>query len=467
MPPKTKRQKHCKKISTLKSSANVEKTEKEIDQRPKVDPDLMVLNGLITGNGYKELRKQSLLFNQIPPSEATFYRHQPPILSHIHNKVQKQVDEFAAKIRDGAQLSGDACWNHVRNGSHSTSSVFDNDQKKIVAYQNVSKDECAASNMMETFGMQKNFKHLQDFVESKKINFIHDHDNKTGKLIREFNFVEQLDPGHAVKEIRRKAINYFDNCAKNRLRAAISDSENTDDVKKKLFDSIEGKRGRKPAGLSMTEFRQKYSQMIDKLIHWFNFLVYNVDDIEERSRLWANSGNHFIGDHSHCVHPESMQQGKRGRPKINQEEFWIWNEAREDSTFMDELILFLDSTTPLIQKVSHATTQDLESLHANIGRTRPKTHYFAASNDARVEIAIGKKNDIHFESKLLKDICSDSLSSESLDDIYNDEEKLGELANVRKSQEQKFKKNQARKKLRSKIKPTKGDYRDKLSAQGF
>lgn len=462
MPPKTKRQKHSSEAAKLShrhiAEFNEEETEQPKDLRHKIDPDYMVTCGLLLGTGYQQLRKECLLFNQKPPSEATFYRHQPGVLEKVHQTVSEQVDGFAANIQDGARLSGDACWNHVRNGSHSTSSIFDNDQKKIVAFQNVTKNDCNASNMMETFGMRKNFEHLEPFLKNRDITFTHDHDNKTGKLLREYNFTENLDPGHAIKEIRRKANNFFDDCAKERLKTAINDSDKSEETKSKL---LQQKRGRKPVGLSLGNFKNKYNMMIEKLITWFNFLVYNIEDIDQRTAMWTNSANHFIGDHSQCIHPDSVRAGMKGRPRKHVEEFWVWEEAVNDETFVHELVDFLESTTPLLQKVGHATTQDLESLHANIGRTRPKSQHFASSNSARVEIAIGRKNDPHFDTKLLRSISSESLSSDSFDELYEDEERNIRRASFRSSIEEKRKKNKMRKLSRKKNKTTPGDYKDK------
>ena len=94
----------------------------------------------------------------------------------------------------------------------------------------------------------------------------------------------------------------------------------------------------------------------------------------------------------------SIDDNHVGRPKKKRGEFWVWKEAIEDPTFFDELFEFLKSTTPFIKKVGQIDTQDLESLHANIARTRPKMHHFGPGNDARVEIAIARINDIHLVS---------------------------------------------------------------------
>ena len=48
---------------------------------------------------------------------------------------------------------------------------------------------------------------------------------------------------------------------------------------------IIGKPGRKPKGLSIEIFREKYNLMKEELISWFRYLVYNVYDPDERTNL--------------------------------------------------------------------------------------------------------------------------------------------------------------------------------------
>ena len=100
-------------------------------------------------------------------------------------------------------------------------------------------------------------------------------------------------------------------------------------------------------------------------------------------------------------------------------------------------------------------------MHANIGRKRPKSQHFASNNSARFEIAIGRKNDPHFDTKLLRSISSESLSSDSFDELYEDEERRRRRASFRSSIEEKRKKNKMRKLSRKKNKTTPGDYKGK------
>ena len=108
-------------------------------------------------------------------------------------------------------------------------------------------------------------------------------------------------------------------------------------------------------------------------------------------QMWCNSSRHFVGDHSCCIHPKNYDTKRKGRPKLHKDEndnFWIWEEAVEDPTLLEELDLFLESTTPLVEKVGKVTTQSNESLNASIARKRPKNQHFGKSNSVHAELAI-------------------------------------------------------------------------------
>ena len=136
--------------------------------------------------------------------------------------------------------------------------------------------------------------------------------------------------------------------ARTRLRKTIDQSYLYDEKKQQL---IIGKPGRKPKGLSNEIFREKYNLMKEELISWFRYLVYNVYDPDERTNLWINWANHFVGDHSNCVHPDSIDDNHVGRPKKKRGEFWVWEEAIEDPTFFDELFEFLKVLPPSLKKL--------------------------------------------------------------------------------------------------------------------
>ena len=195
MPPVTKQRKHLKKIAQERNS-KVESVKEEprlISFIANVDPDLLVVSCIANGLGYAESRRILLMCNIKPPSEATFYRHQKEIGPKISETVSAQVALYASQITDNASLSEDGCWNHPKNGSAATVTIFDNKQKKVVAYANVLKAKgysignfIGASNMMESAGLRLCLDQISPYVQGKQITFTHDHDNKSGKIINEF-----------------------------------------------------------------------------------------------------------------------------------------------------------------------------------------------------------------------------------------------------------------------------------------
>ena len=183
------------------------------------------------------------------------------------------------------------------------------------------------------------------------------------------------------------------------------------------------RKGRKPNGtITKSEVEKRYSFLQGKLVGWFQYLVYNIDEEELREKLWHNSARHFIGDHSHCMHFET---GKRkGRPpKKEPKDFWVWEWARNDESYYHELEEFLAVTTPLVKKVTKTTTQDNESINSKIAHYRDKDANFSVSNDARAAAAVGCKNDFHFETRIIGEILKENISQKAIDLLLDDEEK--------------------------------------------
>ena len=339
---------------------------KEVVQRPldfdgKVDADAMVLANILTGQGYADQRKSLLIQNKQPVSESTYYRHQQAICKKIVDDVRNECTEYATMIEDGTTLATDGCWNHPRNGTACTVTVFDKKQEKVVAFSNVQK-QCnqekgnyeGSSNLMESVGIQRCFEILKPQLEGKSFILKHDHDNKTHKAVESIlgrEIEERLDPIHATKEIKRKCSAFFSSYIQMRYdeeyakQLAENEKIPPEEVKQRLK-----RKGRKPNGtITKSEVEKRYSFLQGKLVGWFQYLVYNIDEEELREKLWHNSARHFIGDHSHCMHFET---GKRkGRPpKKEPKDFWVWEWARNDESYYRELEEFLAVTTPLSKK---------------------------------------------------------------------------------------------------------------------
>ena len=183
------------------------------------------------------------------------------------------------------------------------------------------------------------------------------------------------------------------------------------------------KKGRRPNIVSKSTIEKRYSILEDKLVSWYTFLAYNIEDDETRVKMWHNLARHFIGDHSFCQHV-TMEKPKVGRPPKAKpkEAFWVWEYAVNDESYLHELEEFLRVTTPLVEKVSKITTQINESINSSITRYRDKDNHFTVSNDARALLAIGKTNDYHFESHIIDENLQDSISQEAIDIIIKGEE---------------------------------------------
>ena len=472
MPPKSLVKKHCIAIAK-------ERWKKQApDQKPEgfdstVTADSMVLASLLTGQGYSDQRKALLIQNKKPVSESTFNRHQKAICDKIVNDAHQQCADYAAQMKDGVILGTDGCWNHPRNGTACTVSIFDQDQAKVVAFANVQKpvnqepgNFQGSSNMMESVGIQRCFEELKPHLEDKKFIINHDHDNKTLKVVQSIfqkPIEETLDPIHAKKELSRKCYAFFEKYAQSRYARILQEKEKL--APEEIVLQMK-KRGRKPNGtISKSEIMKRYAVLQEKLIAWFNYLVSNVDDKELRTKMWHNSVRHFVGDHSHCLHVENLTP-RRGRPskKPNKTEFWVWEWAIREESYSHELEEFLAVTTPLIQKVSKSSTQDNESINSKIAHYRDKDANFTVSNDARAAAAIGSKNDIHFESRIIGDILKDQISQQALAMLYEDEERRSECNQKRRCKMELQKKNFYRfqKRRRESFKPKSDDgYKEK------
>ena len=154
-------------------------------------------------------------------------------------------------------------------------------------------------------------------------------------------------------------------------------------------------------------------------------MVHNIFDKNEREKQWKNSKNHYLGDHSNCVHPADMDYPKRGRPKKKgdkEKTYWEWNEGKNDEILQKNLSDFLDITTPLVRNTGPKRTQQCESVNAKIANYAPKNRVFSQSNEARAAAAIGKKNDPHFETSFIQNNFPDAISPSILSEMRRQEE---------------------------------------------
>lgn len=175
---------------------------------------------------------------------------------------------------------------------------------------------------METAIIERGLTDLKPVIKDKKINLTHDHDGRTSGIVKrriDLNLTESLDPGHATQEITRKANKYFDD-----LSHEIKDKKN-------------------PERKTIKKCFEIFSTLIMKIIAWFKFLVFNVEDPEKKEKLWNNMANHVTGNHDECIHAdELLSKRKRGRPRKTDpnKKFWEWEAGKNDDKLKQSLETF-------------------------------------------------------------------------------------------------------------------------------
>ena len=476
MPPKTKRQKQLDKVrpqGSKKKDVSVQpmnETPKSEGFLKKADPKIMAFQAIYTGTGYKEQASTMLMQGIDVPVESTFYKAQQGVAKDIVTDTKEQCKIEASKIKNGANLSEDGTWNHMKNGSAATVTVIDVDRQKVVAYHVVQKSVGSfvgnfegPSNMMESEGVRRVLDQLDEFIRDKIINFIHDNDNKTSRIIADTTFMinDLFDPGHSVQSIERSAKTYFDKCADVLYREKNKQILESQSNEQKLVECMP-KRGRMKGAITKTSLQKPYTALIPKLKAWFNYLVHNVKERDKRKAMWLNTVNHLLGDHSHCIHPSDYARSHPGRPRKNpndEKEMWVWKEGQEDKILEAQLAFFIGKTAERLDKISDTSTQSNESLNASISRHCPKNKVFTASVEARVSIAIAKKNDPHFPTKFITKHFPNSVPQKAIDKLWKMENERLEDRILKADPREHMKKNFGRMIQRQTNKCPLGDYK--------
>ena len=477
MPPSNKKAQHCKKIAQEREEQKISPRLNErvlIDPPTKANVDMMVLSGIMEGNSYASQKRQVNRLNMIAPAKSTYYRHQSAISKSIVNAAKETIFDAASNIKNNPSLATDGQWNHKRHGSAANITTIDTEQNKVVAWSHISKSKgsfignyTGSSNNMESAGVENNIKQLAPFIADKSPTIIHDHDNKTSKLLKNagFNIQESLDPGHAKQELQRNANSHFERCAQDLFYRKNPDLKDVP-----VGKTTKKGRKKKESYFTITDCRKAFAGLIAHLIQFFTYLVHNIFDKNEREKQWKNSKNHYLGDHSNCVHPADMDYQKRGRPKKKgdkEKTYWEWNEGKNDEILQKNLSDFLDITTPLVRNTGPKRTQQCESVNAKIANYAPKNRVFSQSNEARAAAAIGKKNDPHFETSFIQNNFPDAISTSILSEMRRQEEEDYINSIKRNTNPERIKKNITRQKERSKNKSNSGDYNIKPPKSPF
>lgn len=300
-----------------------------------------------------------------------------------------------------------------------------------------------SSGNIESFGVQKALNTLEPSIRGKKVEITHDHDNKTHGVLKKLNnndIIESLDPGHDVQEIRRKANKHFENYSRD-----LKDEEN-------------------PKRNTYIKCFEIFSALIEKIVVWFKFLLFNVKAKDEKESMWLNMSEHVMGNHQNCIHPDNLKSLKKtGRPKKNQgkNQFWTWEEAIDDKSLKAPLDDFLKENIKLVRNTGIVRTQHNESANAMMTQVLPKNKVFNTNNEPRSAVAVGRKNNHNFDSDLIQKLCPNKLAPAILDEIKKDENNAHDESLVRNTRSFRKRKNEARSKVRESNKSSSGDYKPK------
>ena len=151
--------------------------------------------------------------------------------------------------------------------------------------------------------------------------------------------------------------------------------------------------------------------------------------------------NHVTGKHDECVHANQLiNRKRRGRPSKNDSKspFGSGRLERKVMNFKKSLEIFLVKNTDLVVN---------ESINAMATKVLPKNKVFNITSKARLAVAICRKNDSNFDSKLLKSTCSDYISPCVLNENKNDEEIRKRECLRRNAPSERKKKNASRRKF--------------------
>ena len=307
--------------------------------------------------------------------------------------------KYRENVNKIAFLAGDSRYSHRTHATQNTYSIVDNQQGKVIAVYNTIQNGRKRDgnfdgpcNQMETQGLKKCLAQVSS-LPIQKMYFAHDNDNSCCKTIdgvRNVNIQEQLDRNHAVKSISSR----FDSFSKN------------DDVKgtasKKAVKSFMKKHGEGGDTLKKSDF----TQLKERILSWFIYIVTCFTSIPQRLFLWRNAPDHWQGNHKYCVHADEIDAFTKGKAiQPVKESYWTWQPGIKHPQLHSHVKEFMAKQEDYVKNVSvQNTTQACESLNSQISRLAPKNLSLGSSYNPRIYAAIGIQNNPHFRSEMVKEI---------------------------------------------------------------
>lgn len=280
-------------------------------------------------------------------SKSTFYKHQSKLAPYIIEAAKESCARSRRIMNSDSCLSMDGSWSTRRHAQHCFVSLCDTTTKKVVDFTVVSRTSDfflplfdGSSQAMEMVGFEELVKTWTTNLSYPKVDkFVHDNDSKALIILKKYKWdlEDFLDPNHVMKNLMSAFDSINDNCGKQ-----------------------------------FGEIRESFEDYLK--------FLFSDDKMTKKERLarYDNMYNHFIGDHSKCVHG-------------NTNPVTIWNAKEQFSTV---LLAFLQKHRSSIEKIDPKyRTQINECINSIKAQKANKTYSYKLSFALRCCIAVLQSND--------------------------------------------------------------------------
>ncbi len=323
-----------------------------------------VLAALICGLTFSQVKDFCILNETESCSEKVFYEYQNLIADTIIQLARESALKYSKSISENTIVSLDGAWDHRRHGSTCIVTMIDINTRKIIdfAINSVPKQFVIGTTNEPSRNLEKVgvFQIAERWKSSQKVTqYVHDNDGVSRNIITEsgWKITEALDPGHAIKAIKKNLENFNKNNGKPFYR---------------LQESI----GRFLEIL----FRNNTISKEQRLIY-YNHIPY-----------------HYLGNHSLCQHPNNTKCRKYS--------------GKNDELFKKKLIEFLEKNKHYAEKVNpNIHTQNNECFNHLKTKYLNKNIKYSTSTEMRLSLAILNWNEddwinMIYEKLDLEPLCS-------------------------------------------------------------
>ena len=323
-----------------------------------------VLAALICCLSFSQIKDFCILNETESCSEKVFYEYQNYISDTIIQLAKESALKYSQNLKDNTIVSIDGAWDHRRHGSTCIVTMIDIESRKIIDFsinsipkQFVSGTTKEPSRNLEKVGV---FQIAERWKSSQKIkSYVHDNDGVSRNIIIEsgWKIEEALDPGHAIKSIKKNLENFNKNNGKPFYR---------------LQESI---------GRYLEILLRDNTISKEKRIMYYNHIPY-----------------HYLGNHSLCQHPKNIKSRNYTGKNVE--------------NFKKKFIEFLEKNKGYIEKVNpNIHTQNNECFNHLKTKYLNKNIKYSTSTELRLSLAILNWNEDNwinmiFEKLNLEPLCS-------------------------------------------------------------